>query len=182
MLAAALSFAAPASAEETVTVPAFNAVQLSGGGSITVRPGGRQRVTIITGSSKFTPIRVEGDGRLRIQGCSYPCPPGYRLKIVIESPRVPDLAVNGGGDIVAATGFALQPKLSTAVRRRHDGRAPGRGYQRVGRSYGRRRHQGAAALRSDCRGPRWRRHPLFRQSASHISCIRWRLRAPPALG
>lgn len=115
-LAIAIASAAPASAEETVAVPAFRSIQLVGGGSVTVRPGGRQRVIFVTGSSRFTPIRVEEDGRLRIQACSYPCPRGYRLKIVIETPRVPDLAVNGGGEIVATTGFALQPQLSAAIR------------------------------------------------------------------
>jgi hypothetical protein len=102
-------------AAEAIPVPAFRSVQLRGGGQIILKPGSAQRVTIVEGSSRYTRVRVERDGRLRIDACNARCPQFYRLRIEIESPRVPDVAVLGGGAIRAAAGFAPQRQLSAAV-------------------------------------------------------------------
>ena len=106
--------AVPAVAAEVVPVPEFKSVQLRGGGSIVVRPG-PHRVTIVSGSTQFTGFRVDYRGRLRIDACNARCPRDYDLRIEIHSPTVPDLAINGGGSIVAARGFAPQGQLSAAV-------------------------------------------------------------------
>ena len=106
--------AVPAVAAEVVAVPAFDSVQLRGGGSVVVRPG-PQRVIIISGSTQFTELRVDHRGQLRIDACDGRCPRNYDLRIEIHSPTVPDLAINGGGSIVAAPGFAPQGQLSAAV-------------------------------------------------------------------
>src|SRR3982750_1441389 len=92
-----LAFAAsvPALAAETVPVPAFRSVELRGGGEVSVVPGPAQRVTIVEGSSQFTRMRVERDGQLKIDACNERCPHFYHLRIQVEAPRVPDLAVNG---------------------------------------------------------------------------------------
>ena len=37
------------------------------------------------------------------------------MRIQIETPRVPDLAITGGGQITTANGFRPQPQLSAAV-------------------------------------------------------------------
>jgi hypothetical protein len=110
-----LAGAAPARAAETVAVPAFRSVELRGGGNVVVRPGPVQRVTIVSGSSDFTSIRVERDGRLRIDACNARCPQLYHLTIEVESPSVPDVAVSGGGRIAAESGFRPQRQLSAAV-------------------------------------------------------------------
>src|SRR4051794_7641591 len=108
LFAAAFAIAAPALATEVVPVPQFRSIELRGGGVVTVAPGPAERVTIAGGSSRFTHRRVDGNGKLRIDPCDERCPPMYRLRLVIQSPRVPDLAISGGGLITAAAGFAPQ--------------------------------------------------------------------------
>lgn len=106
--------AVPAVAAEMVPVPEFRSVQLRGGGSIVVRPG-PQRVTIVSGSTQFTGFRVDHRGQLKIDACNTRCPRDYDLRIEIQAPQIPDLAINGGGSIAAAPGFAPQDQLSAAV-------------------------------------------------------------------
>lgn len=113
-LAIAVAVPGSAPAAELVPVPAFRSIQLRGGGEVVVRPGNVQRVTLIDGSTRFTSFRVERGGRLRIDACNTRCPHRYRLRIEIESPRMPDVAISGGG-MVRAAGFAPQPQLSAAV-------------------------------------------------------------------
>jgi hypothetical protein len=115
LFAVALASAMPVLATEVVPVPGFRSVELRGGGVVTVVPGPVQRVTIVEGSSQFTRMRVERDGRLRIDTCNEQCPRLYHLRIQIQSPRVPDLAIAGGGMIATANGFGPQPHLSVAI-------------------------------------------------------------------
>ena len=104
----------PAVASELVPVPQFNAVELRGGGSVAVVPG-PQRVTIVEGSSRFTRIHVDRHGSLKIDVCTAECPRHYRLRVEVQSPRVPTMAVDGGGTIDVAGGFAAQSALTLAV-------------------------------------------------------------------
>jgi hypothetical protein len=98
-----------------VPVPQFRAVELRGGGAVTIVPGPTERVTILEGSSRTTRIRVEEEGKLRIDTCIEQCPPLYRLRVEIQSPRVPNLAVDGGGHIGVQGNFAPQSHLAAAV-------------------------------------------------------------------
>jgi hypothetical protein len=116
LVTAVLAIAAPAFAAEVVPVPQFSSVELRGGGAVTVVRGPAERVTIIEGSSQFTHMRVEADGKLRIDTCDERCPRTYRLRIEIQSPNVPDLAISGGGAIVAQGGFRPQTHLAAAVK------------------------------------------------------------------
>jgi Putative auto-transporter adhesin, head GIN domain len=110
-----LAVSAPALALETVPLPQFNAVELRGGGEVTLRQGATQRVTLLEGSSRFSDIRVEDEGKLRIDVCNDRCPSHYRLRILIESPRIPrTLAVAGGGRITATSG-SVEKVLTLAV-------------------------------------------------------------------
>jgi hypothetical protein len=111
----AFAVSAPAVAAELVPVSPFRSVELRGGGNVVVVPGPAQRVTIVEGSSSFTEIRVGSDGKLRIDVCNNRCPQHYRLRIEIQSPYVPDLAVAGGGAITTQAGFRPQAQLSAAV-------------------------------------------------------------------
>src|SRR5439155_5869517 len=112
IFALALAISAPALATEIVPVAPFRSVELRGGGYVVVVPGPAQRVTILEGSTQFTHLRVERDGRLKIDTCNDRCPQHYRLRVEIQSPRVPDLGISGGGDIAVEPGFRAQSQLS----------------------------------------------------------------------
>jgi hypothetical protein len=105
----------PALASELVPVGQFHSLELRGGGDVVIAPGPVERVRIIEGSTRFTHIGVEPGGRLRIDSCNEECPHHYRLTIEIQSPRVPALAVGGGGTISVAPGFAFETSLDAAV-------------------------------------------------------------------
>jgi hypothetical protein len=107
---------APALATEQVAVPAFRSLELRGGGQVTIRPGPVQRITLIEGSSRITRFRVERDGQLKVDVCDNNCPRNYRLRIDVESPHVPDVAIAGGGSIQAVGNFAPQRQLSAAIK------------------------------------------------------------------
>jgi hypothetical protein len=111
----ALVASVPAFGAETVPVPNFNAVGLRGGGSVVLVPGATQRVTILDGSSQFTHIYVKRGGSLEIDACGHNCPQHYRLRVEVQTPRVPTLAVDGGGDISVAAGFPSEHDLTLAV-------------------------------------------------------------------
>jgi hypothetical protein len=115
LFALALAISAPAAATEVVPVQPFRSVELRGGGEVTLVPGPVQRVTILNGSSRFTHVYLRRDGQLRIDACNESCPRHYDLQIRIESPRAPDVAISGGGSIVASSGFSPQSQLSAAI-------------------------------------------------------------------
>jgi hypothetical protein len=112
---AVLALPAQTRAAENVSVSAFRSVDLRGGGDVTIVRGPVQRVTILSGSSQFTHIYLEKEGQLRIDACNSRCPRNYPLQIRIESPSVPSVAIEGGGTIVAARGFAPQAHVAAAV-------------------------------------------------------------------
>lgn len=111
----AFTISAPAFGTEPVQVPSFRSVQVRGGGDVMIVPGPVQRVTVLHGSTRFTTFRVRRDRQLQIDACNGQCPRNYNLRIRIESPRVPDVAITGGGTIIASAGFAPQPHIAAAV-------------------------------------------------------------------
>jgi len=113
--AVALAASAPALASEIAPVPRFDSVELRGGGNVAIVPGPVERVTIVEGSSRFTRIYVDRRGSLKIDVCNDECPRNYRLSVQIQSPRVPVMAVDGGGAINVAGGFGAQRALTLAV-------------------------------------------------------------------
>ncbi|HZU51921.1 MAG TPA: DUF2807 domain-containing protein [Sphingomicrobium sp.] len=115
LFAAALLVSVPVLATELVPVENFRSVELRGGGMVEVVPGPVEQVTIVEGSSRFTRMHVEDGSRLVINTCDERCPANYRLRVQIESPRVPDLAVDAGGGMFAERGFAPQSHLNAAV-------------------------------------------------------------------
>lgn len=102
-------------AAETVAVPSFRSVDLRGGGQIVVVPGATQRVTLLEGNTRLTRMSVDRRGRLTIDGCRNNCPRSYKLRIQIQSPRMPDVAISGGGLVSAAKGFRAQDAISAAI-------------------------------------------------------------------
>ena len=112
----ALAASAPALAQQAIPVGSFRSVQLAAGGDLTIVPGRVQRVTLLNGSTEFTRFNIRHDGRLEISThCNGRCPRNYNLRIQIESPQVPDVAVKAGGTIKVAPGFAPQRQVSAAV-------------------------------------------------------------------
>jgi hypothetical protein len=110
--------AAPAAAP--VALPRFEGIELRGGGSIVVRQGVAQRVTLIEGNRSHTGIKVEPRGRnglarLVVDACKVQCPRDYRLRIEIVTPDVSAVAVNGGGRIDVARGFSPRGHVAAAV-------------------------------------------------------------------
>jgi hypothetical protein len=115
LFAMALVASVPAFAAEVVPVPQFTSVELRGGGSVVVVPGPAERVTVLDGSTQFTRVYVDRQRSLKIDACDRNCPQHYRLRVEVQSPRVPILAVDGGGDISVAPGFASEHELTLAV-------------------------------------------------------------------
>ncbi|HWI87669.1 MAG TPA: DUF2807 domain-containing protein [Sphingomicrobium sp.] len=111
----AIAAAAPVLAVEPVPVPTFRAIELHGGGMITIVPAEVQRVTLLEGSTQFTRVRVDREGKLVIDACNEQCPRSYHLQIQIESPHVLGVGVDGGGLINIGSGFAPQNELGVAV-------------------------------------------------------------------
>ena len=116
IIALPLAISVPALAEaQVIPVPAFTAVELRGGGDLTIVPGAVQRVTIVRGSTQFTTMRTDRDGKLVIDACNVRCPQNYPLQITVESPQVPTVAVRAGGTINVARGFGPQRDVVAAV-------------------------------------------------------------------
>jgi hypothetical protein len=106
----------PVLGAEPIAVPPFTSIQLSDGGDLTVVPGPVQRVTLVSGSREFTRFRMRDNGQLQISiECNGRCPRNYDLRIQIESPQVPSLAISDGGTIVVQRGFAPQRHIAAAV-------------------------------------------------------------------
>lgn len=120
--------ASPAAAQ-TLPLAEFDSIELNGGGTVDLRYGPVQRVTLAEGSTEYTRIRVKGrevrrsgrstvvddGGRLVIDACNQRCPRRYHLRVVIETPDIDAVAVKGGGEIVAASGFPQQESVAAAV-------------------------------------------------------------------
>lgn len=115
LFALALAASAPAIATETIAVAPFKSIELRGGGDILLRRAPVQRVTLLEGSSQYTSVHTSSRGRLRIDACNAQCPHNYRLNILVESPVVPMLGVDGGGKIIVGDGFPAQEQLVSAV-------------------------------------------------------------------
>jgi hypothetical protein len=116
LFAFAFAGSVPALAAESVPLPHFDGVELQAGGDVRVVHGPVQRVTLINGSRQFTSFRVRRGNQLEIATtCDGRCPHNYNLQVKIESPTVPDVAVNAGGTIVVQRGFAPQRRLSAAI-------------------------------------------------------------------
>src|SRR5881275_2612884 len=97
LFAVAFVAAAPALASELVPLPNFDSVELRGGGEVTIVRGPIERVTILEGSTQFSRVYVDRGDSLKIDACNERCSHSYHLRIQIQSPHVPTLAIDGGG-------------------------------------------------------------------------------------
>jgi hypothetical protein len=109
--------AATASAQTIVPTPPFNAIELEGGGHVTLVHGSVQQVRLLKGSTQFTRFIVEGSQphKLRIEACNNDCPHNYDLEVEITTPGIGTLAVSGGGRIESGGDFPARHQLTLAV-------------------------------------------------------------------
>jgi hypothetical protein len=103
----------PAQAQAPAAEPAFQSIELRGGGTVTVRHGPAHRVTVRSGGADRT-IRNEGD-KLVIDRCRRPCPGGHRIEVEIATPGLAGISVADGGVIQLAGGFPAQAEIAAAV-------------------------------------------------------------------
>lgn len=104
-----------AAAEEMVSVPHFDSIELRGGGHVFLHHGPGERVALVAGSTHYTHFHVEDGRKLVIDACSEDCPSRYDLGIEITVPRLAAVAIDGGGKIEGAPGFPAQQTLAAAV-------------------------------------------------------------------
>lgn len=121
LLAASLPIAASPmllSAQTPVPASAFEAIELRGGGRVTVRHGARHRVTVLRGDLQTSRIEVErgngSDPKLVIEACRSRCT-DYRLEVEVVTPDVGALAIRGGGAVALDGRFPARTTLALAV-------------------------------------------------------------------
>lgn len=105
---------APAQAQTPVDVPAFDSVELEGGGTVTIRHGPTQRVTLIRGDLATSDFSVDDDGRLTIRACRRSCA-DYRLEVEIVTPAIDAVAIEGGGHLTAEGNFPARDRFAIAI-------------------------------------------------------------------
>jgi hypothetical protein len=111
---ALLATVAPAAAQTPVPVRAFDSIELQGGGSVTIRHGVTQRVTLVRGSTDMTGFTVDEDGTLEIEACIRSCS-DYDLEVEIVTPGLGAIAIHGGGSIRAQGNFPARDDLAVAI-------------------------------------------------------------------
>jgi len=107
------AFAGSASAQVPAGAENFRAIELRGGGIVTVRHGPTRQVSVI-GDNPGRIIRAE-HGRLIIDRCARGCARNHRFKVEIVTPELDTVAVSDGGLIEVGEGFARQRTLTAAV-------------------------------------------------------------------
>jgi hypothetical protein len=117
LAAAAVLTAAPAIASAATVVPVdrFNALELHGGGTITIRQSPVQRVTLIDDNRGRARAEVASGGRLILSSCRGTCwGPGH-FDVLVETPVMSSVSIMGGGHIVSEGAFAPQGSVSAAI-------------------------------------------------------------------
>jgi hypothetical protein len=117
LLAAAVVAATPAiaAAETVMPVGRFTGVELHGGGTINIRQGAAQRVTLVRGDPAVARFTVDDRGRLIISPCDGFCWGTHRLEVDIETPDLNAIAIHGGGHIAAKGAFPAQGAVSVSI-------------------------------------------------------------------
>lgn len=121
LAAAALVTAVPAlaCAEGVVPVDKFNALELHGGGTITIKQGPVQRVTVIQDNDGRARVEVvdrsSDGGRLILSSCRGACWSSGRFEVLVETPVMKSVSIMGGGHIVSEGAFAPQGAVSAVI-------------------------------------------------------------------
>ncbi|HZZ69629.1 MAG TPA: DUF2807 domain-containing protein [Phenylobacterium sp.] len=118
--AAVIAIAAPVAAVAQTVIPTekFTAIDLHGGGTITIRQGPVQRVTLIDGDTKrarFEVVDRDHGGRLVMSPCDGVCFGLHRFEVEIETPVLNGVDIHGGGHITAHGAFPAQTAVSAEI-------------------------------------------------------------------
>jgi hypothetical protein len=100
-------------AQTVVAVAPFTSVELRDGGSVVIRHGPAQRVTVVEPGARDAEIVVEGD-RLRISRCRS-CRHDRRLRVEVITPVLESVSVRDGGTIALEGQFPAQARLVATV-------------------------------------------------------------------
>lgn len=111
-----------ASADTNVPVGQFHSVSIEGMGTVTFVHGARQSVVLKAGDTNNTQIYVK-DGDLVFKSCpgkgwfgwNSSCPMGYELNVVVTTPGLSAVEIDGSGKIGSTGGFPAQPKLDIEI-------------------------------------------------------------------
>jgi hypothetical protein len=111
-----------ASADTNVAVQPFHSVSIEGMGHVTFVHGAQQRVVLKQGDTNNTQIYVK-DGDLVFKSCpgkgwfgwNSSCPIGYNLDVVITTPGLSGVEIDGSGKVEAQGGFPQQAKLDIEI-------------------------------------------------------------------
>jgi hypothetical protein len=119
LFAAACVAATPmAASAQTIPVDRFTAVELHGGGTVTIRPGPAQRVTLVRGDPHVADFHVTDRGQgstLVISPCKGFCWGAERLEVEIETPTLTGAAIMGGGHVLTEGAFPGQGAVSATI-------------------------------------------------------------------
>ena len=108
------TIAAPAATQTPVPISAFDSIELRGGGTVTIRHGGRQRVTLLSGDLDTSRFSVDEQGKLTITACRNSCH-DYRLRVEIVTPDLEGVGIRGGGSIRTEGDFPYRDVLAAGV-------------------------------------------------------------------
>ena len=114
--AAALTIApAIASAQTVEQVGKFTGVELHGGGTINIRQGSVQRVTLVSGDPREANFEVDSRGHLIASPCRSSCWGMRHFEVDIETPDLNEVAIYGGGHITAKGAFPAATAMSVTI-------------------------------------------------------------------
>jgi len=104
-----------ASAADVMAVGRFDALELHGGGNITIRQAPVQRVTVIRATSDRPRVEVIDGGKLILAPCRGSCWAPNHFEVLVETPVMNSVAIKGGGKIVSEGAFAQQGAVSAVI-------------------------------------------------------------------
>lgn len=114
-LAALLLTLPPAArAGTTISVKPFRSVTLRSGGEVILRPGSKQKVTMLEGNQDCVRVEVE-DGDLVIETTHHGCRKGDDLTVEVITPDIEEVMVTDGGTLRSLGAFPPSEKLLATV-------------------------------------------------------------------
>jgi len=115
LLAIAILLATSVKAQTVIPMGQFRSIELHSGGSVIVRHGSTQRVTILSGDLRCSQVRLAGGQRLVIENHIHQCPRDHRLQVEVITPEITAVSVSDGGTLRADGAFPAQSAIEADV-------------------------------------------------------------------